>query len=172
MAHRPTFVPASSRTDHSPRSCLACHRTAGTRPAFTLVEIMVVVTIIGLLAALGVPALQRAQERSQASRLANDFRQFEAAFQRYVLETGQWPPASGLGTIPAGLTGFLPDAFTRPSPFGGNFQWSGPSHNIVLRGSNATDAVMQRVDTLLDDGDLTTGVFAKTAGLGYHLLIQ
>lgn len=132
---------------------------------------MVVVVIIGVLAALGIPALQRAQERSQASRLANDFRQFESGFQRYVLETGQWPPAAAAGVIPPGLGGFLPDSFTRPSPFGGSYQWSGPSHNIVLRSSNATDAIMRRVDAILDDGDLTTGNLGKTAGVGYHLLV-
>jgi type II secretory pathway pseudopilin PulG len=61
--------------------------------AFTLVEIMVVVVIIRLLAAVALPAFQRVRERSLASRLANDFRQFEAAFQRYTLEHGDWPPA-------------------------------------------------------------------------------
>lgn len=133
---------------------------------------MVVVTIIGILAALGIPALQRVHERSLASRLANDFRQFESAFQRSVFETGQWPPAAAVGAIPPGLTGFLPDSFTAASPLGGNYQWSGPSHNIVLRGGNATDAIMQRVDVILDDGDLSTGDFMKTAGVGFHLLVH
>jgi type II secretory pathway pseudopilin PulG len=133
---------------------------------------MVVVVIIGILAALGIPAVQRAQERSLASRLANDFHQFDGAFQRYVLESGQWPPAGAAGVVPAGMNGYLPPTFTSPSPLGGNFQWSGPSHNIVLVSSRATDAVMQRVDLLLDDGNLSTGDFAKTAGLGYHLLIR
>jgi hypothetical protein len=40
-----------------------------------------------------------------------------------------------------------------------------------LRGSNATDAAMQRVDAILDDGDLSTGNFMKTAGVGFHLLV-
>jgi type II secretory pathway pseudopilin PulG len=133
---------------------------------------MVVVVIIGVLAALGLPALHRVQERSTASRLANDFRQFEAAFQRYALEQGQWPAAAGAGEIPTGLTGLLPESFTRPSPLGGSYQWSGPSHSIVLRNSHATDALMQRVDAILDDGDLSTGHFSQTAGVGYHLLIQ
>jgi hypothetical protein len=74
--------------------------------------------------------------------------------------------------IPPGLTGYLPESFTATSPLGGNFQWSGPSHNIVLRGSNATDALLQRVDAILDDGDLTSGAFQKTGGLGCHLLVH
>jgi prepilin-type N-terminal cleavage/methylation domain-containing protein len=143
----------------------------GAVAAFTLVEIMVVVVIIGILAALGLPALQRIHERSTASRLANDFRQFEAAFQRYTLENGQWPPPAAAGVIPPGMNGFLPESFSTAPPLGGNFQWSGPSHNVVLRGSSATDAVMQCVDAILDDGDLTTGNFRKTAGVGFHLLV-
>ena len=58
------------------------------------------------------------------------------------------------------------------SPLGGNYQWSGPSHNIVLRGSSASDAIMQRVDVILDDGDLSTGDFQKTAAIGFHLLVH
>lgn len=133
---------------------------------------MVVVVVVGLLATLGLPALQRVRERSMASRIANDFRQFEAAFVRYSFEQGQWPDAAAAGTIPAGLAGLLPESFTRPSPLGGLYQWSGPSHSIVLRQSNASDALMQRVDALLDDGVLSTGRFMQTAGLGFHLRVE
>ncbi len=131
---------------------------------------MIVVVIIGILAALGIPALQRVHERSLATRLANDFRQFESGFQRYALESGQWPAAGAMATIPVGMIGYLPESFTNASPLGGNYQWSGPSHVIVLLGSNATDAIMQRVDAILDDGDLTTGDFQKKAGVGYYLM--
>jgi len=133
---------------------------------------MIVVIVIGVLAALALPALQRVQERALVSRLANDFRQFEAAFQRHVLESGQWPPPADAGEIPAGMNGQLPAAFTQTSPLGGNYLWSGPSHTIVLRNSQARDAIMQRVDALIDDGDLTTGNFAKTAGVGYHFRVH
>src|SRR5215210_5832141 len=92
--------------------------------AFTLVEIMVVVVVIGLLAAMAVPAFKRVRERSMASRLINDYRQFESAFQHYITETGQNPPAGTLGGIPAGMAGYLPTSFTAASPLGGNYQWS------------------------------------------------
>ncbi len=41
---------------------------------FTLVEIMIVVAIIALLAAIAVPGFLRARKRSQASRILNDLR--------------------------------------------------------------------------------------------------
>lgn len=145
-------------------------RRSSPRQGFTLVEIMVVVVIIGLLAALALPAFQRVQTRSRASRLANDFRQFDAGFQRYMLESGTTPAAGGVSTVPAGMDGYLPPAFTQPSPYGGGYIWSGPSRNVVLTGSSADDTVMQAVDRILDDGDLSTGNFTKIAA-GYGLKV-
>ena len=56
---------------------------------FTLVEIMIVVAIIGLLAALAVPGMQRSRMRSQGSRIINDARQMDQAIDQWALETGQ-----------------------------------------------------------------------------------
>ncbi|HUR56620.1 MAG TPA: prepilin-type N-terminal cleavage/methylation domain-containing protein [Opitutaceae bacterium] len=141
--------------------------TASRTAAFTLVEIMVVVVVIGLLAAMAIPAFQRVRERSLASRYVNDFRQFDSAFQRYILENGVSPPAGAPGGVPAGMAGYLPAGFTAPSPMGGSYQWSGPSSTVVIRNSQATDAIMQQVDVSLDDGNLATGEFVKIAGVGY-----
>ena len=55
---------------------------------FTLVEIMIVVAIIGLLAALAVPGLQRSRMRSQGYRIINDARQADAAIDQWSLEYG------------------------------------------------------------------------------------
>src|SRR3954463_16570332 len=131
------------------------------RDAFTLVEIMVVVVIIALLAALAIPAFQRGRQRSIASRYVNDFRQFDSSFQRYATENGSWPPAAAISVEPTGMAGYLPTAFTASTPMGGGYQWSGPSSYIVIRGSQATDAIMQLVDAALDDGDLNAGSFVK-----------
>jgi prepilin-type N-terminal cleavage/methylation domain-containing protein len=139
---------------------------------FTLVEIMIVVVIIGLLASMALPAFQRSRQRSQAARLTNDFRQFDSAFQRYLMENGQAPAAAGIGVVPAGMAGYLPNSYVNPSPLGGGYIWSGPSSNIVLSGSTANDAVMQLVDAALDDGVLTTGNFTKISATAYGLRVN
>ena len=59
------------------------------RSAFTLVEIMIVVAIIGLLAALAVPGFVKARKQSQGRRILNDCRQQDAAIDQWALETGQ-----------------------------------------------------------------------------------
>jgi type IV pilus assembly protein PilA len=59
-----------------------------TQSAFTLVEIMIVVAIIGLLAALAVPGFMRARKQSQGRRIINDARQMDAAVDQWALEKG------------------------------------------------------------------------------------
>ena len=59
------------------------------RSAFTLVEIMIVVAIIGLLAALAIPGFVKARKQSQGRRILNDARQMDAAIDQWALETGQ-----------------------------------------------------------------------------------
>ena len=63
------------------------------RAGFTLVEIMIVVGIITLLAALALPGMLRARKRAQASRIKDDLRLIEAAVDQYAIET-QRPPGS------------------------------------------------------------------------------
>jgi prepilin-type N-terminal cleavage/methylation domain-containing protein len=56
---------------------------------FTLVEIMIVVAIIGLLAALAIPGFVKARKQSQGRRILNDCRQMDSAVNQWALETGQ-----------------------------------------------------------------------------------
>lgn len=55
---------------------------------FTLVEIMIVVVIIGLLAAMAIPAFQKVRRSSQEKTMINDARQIAAGAQQYFLENG------------------------------------------------------------------------------------
>jgi prepilin-type N-terminal cleavage/methylation domain-containing protein len=59
------------------------------RGGFTLVEIMIVVAIIALLAAIAVPGFLRARKRSQATRILNDLRMIDSAVDQYAIETNK-----------------------------------------------------------------------------------
>lgn len=64
------------------------------RGGFTLVEIMIVVAIIALLAAIAVPNFLRARKRSQATRILEDLRLIDAAIDQYAIETNKPGSAS------------------------------------------------------------------------------
>ncbi|MGH8092040.1 MAG: pilin [Chthoniobacterales bacterium] len=62
-----------------------------------MVEIMIVVAIIVLLAAIAVPGFLRARKRSQASRVINDLRLIDSAVDQYALENNK-PRGAIVGT--------------------------------------------------------------------------
>ena len=59
-----------------------------SKKGFTLVEIMIVVVIIGLLAAMAVPAFKKVRENSQNKSVVSNMRQIVAAADQYFLENG------------------------------------------------------------------------------------
>ncbi len=66
---------------------------------FTLVEIMIVVVIIGLLAAMAIPAFQKVRQNSVTNAAVNDARQLAAAAQQYILENAGITPDGGAREI-------------------------------------------------------------------------
>ncbi len=59
------------------------------RGGFTLVEIMIVVAIIALLAAIAVPGFLRARKRAQATKVLNELRIIDGALDQYALESNR-----------------------------------------------------------------------------------
>jgi len=59
-----------------------------SKKGFTLVEIMIVVVIIGLLAAMAIPAFQKVRATSQNKTVVNNIRQITSAADQYFLEEG------------------------------------------------------------------------------------
>ncbi len=61
---------------------MRCARRAG----FTLLEVMIIVAIIGLLAALAMPSFIKVRKQSQAKRIVNDARTIDAAIDAWAVE--------------------------------------------------------------------------------------
>ena len=74
------------------------------RGGFTLVEIMIVVAIIALLAAIAVPNFLRARKRSQATRILNDLRLLDSACDQYAIERSK---SSGMNPVFGDLKDYL-----------------------------------------------------------------
>jgi prepilin-type N-terminal cleavage/methylation domain-containing protein len=133
---------------------------------FTLVEIMIVVVIIGLLAAMGIPALGRVRERTENTTVANDLRTFSAAFDQYALEFGSWPADGAAGVVPVEMTGRISAAaWTRGTPGRGRFDWEnggvGIQAGISLFGCTFSDERLAKIDAMIDDGNVNTGKFRR-----------
>ncbi len=146
------------------------------RAGFTLVEIMIVVLIIGLLAAMAIPMFGRVREHTQNSRFVSDLRTFSQAFETYAMKNGDWPPNAGTGVVPAGMSGEMKDSAwtTLKNSVGGRWNWDrnnyGGAAVISVANATASDAQMTAIDAQIDDGDLSTGNFQKVSNRFCYIL--
>ena len=84
------------------------------KAGFTLVEIMIVVAIIGLLAAIAIPNFVKARTTAQKNACINNLRQIDGAKEQYMLENSTTTPP---GTVDAlsGTGGYIKTTPTCPS---------------------------------------------------------
>ncbi len=65
--------------------------------AFTLIELLIVVAIIAILAAIAVPNFLEAQTRAKVSRVKADMRSMATAIEIYILDWNSYPPCNNFG---------------------------------------------------------------------------
>ena len=141
---------------------------------------MIVVVIIGLLAAMAIPAFQKSRINSTASRIANDYRIFAGAFETCALENGVFPPDGNGNEIPAAAAPYIKsDNWTNPPAEGGYWDWEGAGRHGFSASINLVDdaqvlesGVMERVDALLDDGNFATGLFRRIGANEYVYVLE
>ena len=96
---------------------------------FTLVEIMIVVAIIGMLAAIALPSFMRSRTKSQTTACINNLRQIEAAKEQWALENRK---TQGAAVVTNEIVAYLKVSPSCPA---------GGTYNYMTVGSNTLCSV-------------------------------
>ncbi len=143
-----------------------------------MIEIMIVVSIIALLAAIAVPAFMRARQRAQNAKFINALRVATGAVEQYAIENSRYPQDVNRGRVPAGMANYLDPTlnWNGETPIGGEWDWDfnvfGVKAAICVVDPAVGTEQLQQIDSDFDDGDLSTGRFRSTAPGRYSEVIE
>lgn len=161
-------------------SSMPRHTRAASR-GFTLVEILIVVVILGILAAIVTPQFAGATEESRRSAFVTELKVFVDAAEYFAAREGTYVSDGSSGVCPAEFADYVDaDDFEAGTPIGGvwdtEFNDSGVTSAIGVHFNVASevrdDAYMTIVDALFDDGDLNNGAFQKLADARFYYIIE
>lgn len=154
---------------------------------FSLVELLVVISIIGILAAIILSNISRAREKAQVAKAVFEVKEVSKVLAKYYFDTGIYPADCLLGCTSgsdpllnslgvSGWVGPYTSLYNRTHPWAGHFgitggydiDGGGLDYVIVLNddrpglgdldnGGLIPLAVMLEIDKILDDGNLLTG---------------
>ena len=82
------------------------------RHAFSLMELLAVVAILGVIAAIIIPRITDASSDSKVKVTAHQIRTLANVCLTYRVEHGEWPPTGGPHQVPVGLEPYLPEQYT------------------------------------------------------------
>jgi len=149
---------------------------------FTLLELLIVVAIIGIIAAIAVGFLRAQTDKAKVTAVAADLRTFETGFLSYATDTGDFPPDShldGAYHLPpgTGVEDYLPvQRWATPTPLGGSYNWEGPDNysyaGVSVFLPTAPASIFALLDKTIDDGDLSQGKFRLTPNGRFTYIID
>jgi len=91
-------------------------RIGTSRGGFSLVEMLVAVSIVGILAGIAIPNMRNMTFRARATTVAADIEVIRLSTLDYNGDAHTWPADAAAGVVPPELNGYIPDGFS----FNGN----------------------------------------------------
>lgn len=154
--------------------------------AFTIVQVMVSMSVASMVVAVCVPKVKKSELQSRATIVVADLRTFASAFEAYVHERGNWPEESNAGETPPEMADRLGStAWRRVTPIGGQYNWEsnqmhgGIRYRAVISISETAAAplpvneeLLREIDKLMDDGNLNTGLFRTGVNFDPIYIVQ
>jgi prepilin-type N-terminal cleavage/methylation domain-containing protein len=143
-------------------------RARRARRGFSLIELMTVMAVIGLLAALGIPRYRDMKRRAFYANIASDFNTIRVASYNYWADNNAYPPDGSAGSPPPALVPYLPRNFSFDN---GNYTldfdvWPSPFNPAqVVVGVTVTSADQQLVNMVARN--IASGGLGINVGNGF-----
>jgi prepilin-type N-terminal cleavage/methylation domain-containing protein len=145
---------------------------------FTFMELMMVIAIIGILAAIAIPNYIAYRRKAEIAGVASNLKNFELGFMAYAIDQGDFPDDTDivLPDLPIMANYIDSSSWSKPTPLGGNYNWEGPDFypyaGISITGTTASQKDLIFLDNLIDDGDLSQGNFRQTPNSRYTYILD
>jgi len=145
---------------------------------FTFMELMMVIAIIGILAAIAIPNFIAYRRKAEIAGVASNLKNFELGFMAYAIDQGDFPDDTHivLPDLPIMANYIDSSAWSKPTPLGGTYNWEGPDiypyAGISIFETTASQKDLNFLDSLIDNGDLTSGNFRQTPDGRYTYIID
>ena len=123
-----------------PRPTLPAPAGAGDDSGFTMVELLVVIIVLGVLAAIAIPTFLRQREKGYDAASKSELKNAAAALEALHVDSGSYAAGAAANNDPAEIAALAAQGFNLSEPFA---QGSGGSFLVAVAGSGSTSYCVQ-----------------------------